>query len=71
MDTILKIIIDRAGGVTAVARACGIKHPNVCQWLARERTIPVWHAQKLAQMADVDMVHIIPYVREEVRGLLK
>lgn len=67
MNTPLKAIIGLAGGVFAVARACNIKHPAVCQWVAGSRPVPIWHARTLAALAGVDIGQILPYVRAEAR----
>lgn len=63
----LSEIITRAGGVNAVARECGIKHPAVCQWVAGSRPVPLWHAQTIARMARRPVADMLPYITKKAR----
>lgn len=45
MQTALSLAIEKAGGVAAVARACGVRSQAVSQW----RTAPAQHVIVLAR----------------------
>lgn len=47
IDTIIK----QLGGVTTVARYCGVKPPSVCQWIQRGR-IPAARCEQIELATD-------------------
>lgn len=57
-------IITKAGGVTAVARACGLTHPSVSVW----RQVPPRHARTVAKLAGLHPNDIRPDLYDPPTG---
>lgn len=65
MDT--QNLIDRAGGVVALAKLLGVNHSTVCGW-NREGHIPGNRVRQISRALDLPLPDILALVREPQDG---